>query len=287
MGNGCEAGVVFDVKGCAVHDGPGLRQTVFLKGCPLRCRWCHNPEGLSPAPQLMVSAGCTHCGACAAVCPTPGACTACGACAVVCPLRLRRVAGDRVDASALAARLLRDAPFYAAAGGGVTFSGGEPLLQAGFVLAVCARLPGVHKALQTCGFADAGTFEAVASSMDFVMLDLKLMDGAAHKRWTGQDNASILANAAWLAKRGVPWAARVPLIPGVSDTPGNLEATAAFLRSLSGSSLQRVELLPYHLTAGAKYAMAGMVYDPGFSADTGVNADTSVFDRYDIRSVVL
>ena len=146
------AGVIFDLKQLAVFDGPGIRQTVFLKGCPLRCRWCHNPEGLSPHPQLMVGASCTHCGRCRAVCRHES-CVACGECVPVCPLRLRHIAGETVTAEELAERLRRDSAYYAACGGGVTFSGGEPLMQGEFLLEVLEQIPEMHTCIETSGYA--------------------------------------------------------------------------------------------------------------------------------------
>ena len=272
------SGNVFDIKQLAVFDGAGIRTTVFLKGCPLRCRWCHNPEGLSAAPQLMLSDnGCLHCGRCREVCAHPDHCTACGRCVRVCPLHLRRIAGTSWKADELAAFLKKDADIFAMNGGGVTLSGGEPTMQASFVIELLERLLPVHRAIETCGFCPPETFAAILERLDYVLMDIKLVDPAVHRRWTGRDNAVILQNLEQVKKSGKPFTLRIPLIPGVNDTPENLAATAALAAGCP--SLERVELLPYHRTAGAKYAMIKRAFDPGFDTEAAVNADTAPFEE--------
>ena len=279
------SGTIFDIKEFSVFDGPGVRQTVFLKGCPLRCAWCHNPEGLSAKPQLMVSTGaCTHCGKCTAVCKSE-TCTACGACTTVCPGNLRRIAGEKLTSQELAARILKDAAYYAHCGGGVTFSGGEPLMQADFLLETIEQLPGIHKASETSGYADSEIFRKAASAMDYVMMDLKPMDDEIHFRFTGVSNARIHANAKWLLQSGIPCRIRIPLIPGVTDTDANLSAAAEFIREANAHA--RVELLPYHATAGAKYAMLGMEYAPEFDVSQKVNAHIELFKDHGLECSIL
>lgn len=281
-----ETGIVFDVKEFAVFDGPGIRTTVFLKGCPLHCQWCHNPEGLSALPQLMVSrASCTHCGACRAACPHPDVCTACGACIPRCPLGLRRIAGTPWTSEALAERLLRDADLYAQTGGGVTFSGGEPLMQWPFVADTIARLRAVHTAVETSGYAPDSVFEAAMRAFDLVMLDVKLTDPARHRHYTGVDNAPILRHARMLQTGDTPYILRVPLIPGVNDDEGHLASVAEL--AAGGKKLVRVELLPYHQTAGAKYEMAGMDYRPEFDTARPVTPHTEAFSRLGVPVCVL
>ena len=176
-------GVVFDVEEFTVFDGPGLRQTVFLKGCPLRCSWCHNPEGLSGAPQLMVStASCTGCGKCREVCRHE-TCISCGECIPVCPLHLRRIAGERMTSGELIRRIRKSSDYYARYGGGVTFSGGEPLMQADFLTEVLCGIPDVHRAIETSGFCEQDVFRRVTAHLDYVMMDIKLFD-AALQEWT-------------------------------------------------------------------------------------------------------
>jgi pyruvate formate lyase activating enzyme len=244
-------GIVFDVREFTVHDGPGIRTTVFLKGCPLRCTWCHNPEGLQMAPQVMRS--------------TAG----------------ERLVGRGYEAEELAAILVGQADVLRLNGGGVTFSGGEPLMQAGFVAEVIDRLGGMHVVLDTSGFADAEDFSRVVERTDLVYFDLKLIDGEAHRRWTGQDNGPILRNLALLEQLARPFVARVPLVPGVTDTEDNLAAVASALALTP--TLVEVQLLPYNRAAGGKYAACGMTFEPGFDEEREPNIDLGPFRREGIR----
>ncbi len=247
---------IFDIKEFAVHDGPGIRCTVFLKGCPLRCLWCHNPEGLSPKPQAMLSeTGCTHCGRCLLPCEHPE-CQGLGRCVHACPRGLVRLAGQRMEAADVAQRLLSLAPMLV--DGGATISGGEPLMQPEFVLDLIQRLQGMHTIVETSGYADPAVFRAVARAVDLLYLDIKHADSEVHQKLTGVPNEKILANLAWLKESGAPFLIRVPLIPGLNDDRENLEATAALLEG--AKALQGVELLPYNPYAGAKYKGLGMAY---------------------------
>lgn len=304
-----EKGTIFDIKEFAVHDGPGVRQTVFLKGCPLRCQWCHNPEGLEARPQLLFSrSSCIRCGKCMEVCPlapdrremtagkqdggeTPGAffpgpsCTACGACVSVCPMGLRQISGRIMTSAQLVEAIRENSDYYAALEGGVTFSGGEPLMQGAFLLEVLEGIPDLHTAIETSAYASPDLFRQVLKSLSFVMMDVKLMDAGLHKHYTGVDNAVILENLRMLCRGDKPFVVRIPLIPGVNDTRENLEATASFLAG--AASLLRVEILPYHKTAGAKYGMLGMEYRPGFDVDAPLRLPLTVFENYKIRSKIL
>ena len=242
--------LVFDIKRYAINDGPGIRTTIFMKGCPLRCVWCHNPEGLSPEPQLMFrKAACRHCGLCRRPCGHPE-CRPFGRCLHICPEGALSVTGEEITPAALAARLRRSLPMA----DGVTFSGGEPLLQADFLQAVLDELEGVPCALETCGWAPRETFLAAARRMELVYLDIKLADPALHERYTGVSNAPILANLAVLREGGIPAVIRTPLIPGITDTRENLDAIRALIGDLPW------EQLPYNALAGAKYEMLGMEY---------------------------
>jgi pyruvate formate lyase activating enzyme len=245
------SGIVFDVKEFSVHDGPGIRITVFLKGCPLSCMWCHNPEGQSFEPQLMVS-------------PT-------GA----------RQAGTDYTPEDLASLLNRRASILTANEGGVTFSGGEPLAQARFVADVIDHLEGLHVLLDTSGYGREADLRMLLERVDQVYYDLKLVDPILHRRYTGQDNQLILSNLAVLGQSGVPFVIRVPLVPGVTDTPANLSAIAEIARGLAG--LQGVELLPYNRAAGAKYKAAGKRFAPDYDEAKPVNADTAVFTRVGVE----
>ena len=244
-------GLVFDVREFTVHDGPGVRTTVFMKGCPLRCTWCHNPEGLEPIPQRMRS---------------PSG---------------ERTVGRYYEAAELADILNGQVDILAAAGGGVTFSGGEPLMQAPFVAEVIDLLADAHVVLDTSGFAPADAFAEVASRCDLVLFDIKLADPRAHQRWTGQDNEPILANLASLETLSRAFVARVPLIPGVTDTRDNLEAIARLLATTP--TLVEVQLLPYNRAAGGKYAACGMSFTPGFDEEREPAAIVEPFTREGIE----
>lgn len=280
-----ETGIIFDLKEFAVFDGPGMRQTVFFKGCPLRCSWCHNPEGLQQFPQLMVSsASCIHCGKCKAVCREK-TCIACGACVLACPRHLRRIAGVRMTSDELVKRLRKDSKFYAGNDGGVTFSGGEPLMQPAFLLEVLQKLPDLHRAIETSGYCVPAVFDQIIQHLNYCMMDIKIFDGQKHKKYTGADNHVILQNASTLCEGTLPFIIRIPVIPGVNDQEDNYRKTAAFLQG--AKALERVEFLPYHKTAGAKYQMIGMDYHPAFDPDESIWISQKIFEEYGIRSEVL
>ena len=269
-------GIIFEVREFCLHDGPGIRTTVFFKGCPLRCAWCHNPEGLAREPQLLVNpADCTHCGACRKACIHPDHCTACGACVAVCAQGCRRLCGRRVSAEALATELRKNEFFFETYQGGITFSGGEPMSQIDFLEELAARLRPVHLALETSGFAPPKNYQRAIRSVDWVFQDLKHPDPVEHKRYTGVDLQPILENLAWLKASGRPFVARIPLIPGVNDAPETLARFAELLQGPSG--LTGVELLPYHLTAGAKYSLLGQTYNPPFDPSRPLAPDITVF----------
>ena len=250
-------GLVFDIKEFAIHDGGGIRTTVFLKGCPLRCVWCHNPEGLSAKPELSFkSARCLNCGLCRKGCSHPE-CQPFGRCLHICPEDLLSLVGEEWESSDLAERMLSYKPVFDSTGGGVTLSGGEPLLQADFCRELLSELRGnVHCAIETSGFADSESFRQVISLCDFVYMDLKLADRDKHKLYTGVDNSQILENLGWLRDSGIPYCIRTPLIPGITDTEENLSRIAALI----GDS--RWEKLPYNELAPAKYGNLGKEY-PG------------------------
>lgn len=279
------SGVLFDIKEFAVFDGPGIRTTVFMKGCPLRCQWCHNPEGLCMQPQLMVSrAACTHCGACRRVCRHADGCIVCGECIPVCRAGLRRIAGERWEAEALAARLQKDVDVYALSGGGVTFSGGEPLMQWPFVSQVIAQLEEVHTAIETSGYAPDEVFADAMERCDLILMDWKVSDPVMHRRYTGADQTPIRRHVQMLANGDTPFILRMPIIPGVNDSEEHFQAAAQLVRE--ARSLVRVEVLPYQRAAGAKYEMVGMAYRPDFQQENEPHFFTECFEAMGIPYTV-
>lgn len=269
-------GVIFDIKEFTVHDGPGSRMTVFLKGCPLRCRWCHNPEGLKAAKQLLYKKNfCTHCGTCKAPC-THEECRPFGRCLFACANGCLSVAGEEVGVGDLARQLLKNADLLKALGGGITISGGEPMMQPEFVCELAEGLRGVHRAVQTSGYAEPEVYQDVVGRMDYVLQDIKLADEEQHIRYTGVSNEKILRNAEWLKESGKPFVFRVPLIPDITDTEENLTAISGIVGAC------RTELMPYNTLAGAKYEMAGMTYT--LPADKNREED---FTKYFQNAVLL
>ncbi len=245
------SGIIFDIKEFTIHDGPGIRTTVFMKGCPLACNWCHNPESQSMQPQTIRSPGST------------------------------RLAGQTYTAVELAALLNRQTDILRASEGGITFSGGEPLLQAKFVAEVIDLLPDVHIVLDTCGYGDQQDFRCLVDRSDLIYFDLKLIDRDAHQHFTKRSNDVILDNLRILSASGKPFVVRVPLVPGVTDTDENLAAIARTIRDLSG--LLYVELLPYNRAAGSKYEYAGMEFKPDYDETRPLNINTSLFEESGLK----
>lgn len=266
---------VFNIQRFSLHDGPGIRTTVFLKGCPLRCLWCHNPEGMDPRPETSISGSrCVGCELCFHVCehhltgrvdldslsnrPTDQ-CERCGQCAEVCPTGARELLGRDYEAAELVAELVRDGIYHEESGGGVTFSGGEPLTAANApVVLDCLRSlkqARVHTTIDTCGHVNPETLGQAAELADLFLFDLKIMDPERHRQATGQDNSLIHANLRTLLEDGCQVRIRVPLIPGHTDDKDNLEAMAAFLTT--NGAPPPVHLLPYHGIASDKYQRLG------------------------------
>jgi len=246
-------GTIFDIKEFSIHDGPGGRITVFLKGCPLRCIWCHNPEGLKKEPQLMHKKNlCTNCGMCKTPC-NHEECKPFGRCIHSCYNGALSVAGYEISADELADKLNKNESLLKSLNGGVTISGGEPLMQADFVCELADKLK-VHKAIQTSGYTDIETYKKVIDKFDYIMQDVKLANCEAHKLYTDVSNENILKNIEYLKNSGKEFVFRVPMIPSVTDTEENL----AEIKKITEG--YKVEYLPYNTLAGAKYEMLGMEF---------------------------
>lgn len=248
-------GTIFDIKEMAVHDGPGIRTTVFFKGCPLRCTWCHNPEGLTFEPQLMYKEiRCIDCKSCQRKCEHED-CIPFGRCIHACPENCLEITGRKVSAKDLAKELKESAEILGDTLGGFTFSGGEPLAQPEFLLELLEDLKDYHLCIETSGFADSKTFKAVIDKLDFVIMDIKFADLLLHKQYTDVDNTNILNNFEILKQSGKPYIIRTPLIPNITDTEENLKA----IKAIIGNS--EWEKLPFNAAAGAKYKMLGYEWD--------------------------
>ena len=267
-------GIIFDVKQYALHDGPGIRTTVFLKGCPLCCQWCHNPEGIGTSPQILYQKRrCIACGECLLVCPeealslTPEGvvtdrvlCNLNGACADICPAEARELVGKTVSAEEILETVKKDIPFYRQSGGGVTFSGGEPLKQADFLfecLKLCGR-EGIHRAVDTSGYAELEIIKQIARETDLFLYDLKFMDSEKHRHFTGVSNQLILANLKYLARSGARVIVRFPFIPGINDDDENIDLVGMYLRVLP--EIETVHILPYHGHQENKYVRLDVEY---------------------------
>ena len=272
-----EMSLITDIQKYSIHDGDGIRTTVFFKGCALRCQWCHNPETQNAGRELLChTEPCVGCGACAAVCPAyavriqegkawtdRGICTACGRCTEVCNLNLREIAGKEYTVDGLVKELKKDEMFYEESGGGVTLSGGEVMLaDMDFVVAVAKKLKaaGIHVAIDTCGYAPRANFERLLPFADLFLYDIKTMDTAIHKKYMGFGNEQILENLEYLNHAGADIYIRIPTIKGVNADEKSMRAILSYLKEKQIRVLQ-VNLLAYHNTGSAKYARLGRAYE--------------------------
>jgi pyruvate formate lyase activating enzyme len=273
--------VIFDVQSFSIHDGPGIRTTVFFKGCPLNCMWCHNPESKSAEPQLLFHRNlCAGCMLCVDVCKTgaqrvlpDGArelnreqCTSCGKCVEVCCYGALAMSGKKWSPEALFERLRSDMRYFTLEGrkkgekGGVSFSGGEPLRYSGFIKAFCALIPGVHRVLETSGWGTRKNLEELLDCIDLFLFDIKLTGSAEHKKWCGLDNVPILENLAFLYAGKKRIILRLPLIQGINDTPEQFDGIAGLLRKYP--EIEGAEILPYHNYVIGKAESLGLALPP-------------------------
>ena len=268
--------LIFDIKRYAINDGPGIRMVIFLKGCSLNCAWCHNPESISAETERMYApAKCIRCGTCVTACSqmaltltTEGIvtdtdlCRLCGRCAEVCPTKAIELSGKPLTIAEIMCEIEKERIFFDQSGGGVTFSGGEPLLHAGFLIGLldeCGRR-GIHRVVDTAGMANTSIIMEVAKRTDLFLYDLKIMDSEKHQEWTGVPNEKILGNLKVLAEAGADIIIRIPLIGGVNDDDENITETARFVSELAGQP-KVVNLLPYHKIAQNKYGKLGRPED--------------------------
>jgi pyruvate formate lyase activating enzyme len=267
-------GVIFDIMKYAIHDGPGIRTAVFLKGCPLRCLWCHNPESQAIGTELMrFPERCIGCGKCREVCANGalphtvnleqrGKCICCGECSEVCNAGARELVGRSMTSREVLKEIEKDMVFYAESNGGVTFTGGEPLLQADFLrklLEGCKERE-IHTALETTGFAPKEKIQELVPLVDLWLYDLKLIEDDSHRQATGVSNKLILENLKFLARKHCKVIVRIPVIPGINDNEENIAASGEFISSLL--QIKEVHLLPYHKAGTEKYRRLQRRYEP-------------------------
>ncbi len=267
-------GLVFDIKKYSIHDGPGIRTTVCFKGCPLSCWWCHNPESQASQYEVMLHDNrCIRCGACVDACPhhaiawvegepitDRAVCERCGTCLDECYAEARQIVGREMTVEQVMAEIAPDTAFYDESRGGVTFSGGEPLLQRDFLLALlqACQARDLHTAVDTSGFASWDTVDRIRSLADLFLYDLKLIDDERHREFTGVTNQPILRNLFDLSARGHAIVIRVPIVPGINDDEGSIRQLAEFIAALPNR--HPIELLPYHHIAIDKYLRLGKTY---------------------------
>lgn len=268
------SGCIFDIQRFSLHDGPGIRTTVFLKGCNLSCFWCHNPESVNRKPELQIYAHkCIGCGRCAGICPQNAIrrvgeqnvflrelCTGCGSCTAECFAGARVLAGKQFNTTDVMIEIEKDIPFYLSSGGGVTFSGGEPLLQVAFLKALLAacRERHIHTAVDTAGHVPYQCFEEIIPFTDLFLYDIKVMNERTHIQATGVSNRLILKNLQQLSRDCRNIIIRIPIVPGVNDDEENIRRTGEFLKQLDG--VKKVELLSFHKMAAGKYDALGREY---------------------------
>ena len=279
--NSMNKAIIFDIKEFGLHDGNGMRTTVFFKGCPLKCVWCHNPESQDFKRELIRNLNkCMGCGLCKKVC-SHTACQGFSACVKVCPNNSVRIVGEEIDTEELSKRLLKNKQFLEK--GGVTFSGGEPLCYGEFILELIPKLEGLKTAVETCGEVPSDLFRKVTEKIDDIFMDIKIFNEENHIRYTGKSNKQILKNAEFLLNGDRFVTFRIPLIPTITDTDENLSAIAEFLSK--GKEHILVELIPYNRMTGAKYKNVGREYSPEFDENAPLNKNVEIFTKRGIKCV--
>lgn len=279
---------VFSIEEFSVYDGPGIRTSVFLKGCPLNCNWCHSPEGKSYQNISLKSPnGCLHCNRCVDICPFKREkCIGCGNCIDVCPRNLIRMSAIDYEMDDLVKKLLKNVDVLNMNGGGITISGGEPLFQIDATLELAKKLKGkTNVALQTCGYGNSEKFKEIIKNLDLVLFDMKIMNKEKAKKLEGINNSLIFKNLEILKDSNVKFIIRIPLIPGIIDTEENLKETISYIKG--SKNLLRVELLPYNKYAGSKYALVGMKFEPMYDEKVDSNPRLYLFKENGIEARVL
>jgi len=268
------SGIIFDIKRYAIHDGPGIRTTIFMKGCPLSCWWCHNPEGISPKPELIYfEYKCIHCHTCVKVCPENAIsfdeneiqhvdrekCTGCGVCASACPTSALRLVGRVITVEELLTEIEKDIKLYDDSDGGVTFSGGEPLSQPKFLVESLKELKKryIHTTIDTSGYAPKEVLKQILPHTDLFLYDIKLYDSGEHEKYTGVPNDIIIENLKFLTGQGKEVILRFPIIPGITDTDKNVKGWANFISGIKG--INEIDLLPFH-DVSEKFRRVGREY---------------------------
>ena len=287
--------LIFDIKRYAINDGPGIRITIFFKGCSLNCKWCHNPESIPRQQQKMYSSDkCIGSSECIEHCPndaltlTPEGivtnadlCEMCGKCAEVCPTKAMEMTGELMSVEQIMKQIKRETLLMDTSNGGVTFSGGEPLLHHEFLvelLEACGK-ENIHRCIDTTGFSSKEVLLEVADRSEHFLYDLKMMDSAKHKKWTGVPNEKILENLQLLASIGMRLNIRIPLIKGVNDDDENIDESAKFIAALEGDK-PIVNILPYHNIAQKKYTKLGKQYDEGIMAEPDIERQNKILEIF-------
>ncbi len=251
-------GLIFNIQRFSIHDGPGIRTVVFFKGCPLRCLWCHNPEGQIMRKEMVIwDDRCIECKTCVKTCPNsavedPSKCVLCGECVKECPSGAREITGKEMTIEEIIMKIEKDRVFYEQSGGGVTFSGGEPLSQYDFLITLLKKCKdkGIHTAIETCGYSEWDILLSVSKYTDLFLYDIKVMDDESHRKFTGVSNKKILENLKKLSSNYKNIVVRIPVVPGVNDNLENIDKTADFIASLG---IKYAHLLPFHKGGVEKY----------------------------------